>query len=36
MVFQGINLTRQQPAATELTRRDNTADTRLHNHCIGI
>jgi len=30
MVIRGIKLKGKQPAAMELTRRDHSADTRLH------
>jgi len=30
MVIRGIKLKANQPAAIELTRRDHSADTRLH------
>ena len=35
IVIREIKLRGKQPAAIELTRRDHSTDTRLHNHYIG-
>jgi len=36
MVIRGTKPTGKQPAAIELSRRDQSSDTRLHYHYIGI
>jgi len=36
MVIRSIELTGKQPAAIEITRRDQFTDTRLQYICIGI
>jgi len=36
MVIPGNKLTGMQPATIEITRRDQSTGTRLHDHYIGI